>query len=92
MARASFHLEGDPDMNRISPACLIEHGRTLGAAADVDALFLSCTGVRTRQVIAPLEHLLGKPVLSSNQALAWEMLRLAGYDAPVEGRGTLLLL
>jgi maleate isomerase len=92
MARASFHLEGDPDMNRISPASLIEAGRALGSASDVDALFISCTGVRTRHVIAPLEHLLSKPVLSSNQALAWEMLRLSGYDAPVAGRGMLLLV
>ncbi len=92
LVRASFHLDGDPDMNRVSPASLIETGRALAADAGVDALFLSCTGIRTRHVIAPLEQLLGMPVLSSNQALAWEMLRVAGYDAPVPGRGMLLLL
>ena len=37
-----------------------------------------------------LEAALGKPVVSSNQALAWDCLRQAGCDATVEGFGRLL--
>jgi maleate isomerase len=35
------------------------------------------------------EALIGKPVTSSNHALAWHMLRLAGIDEAIEGFGRL---
>ncbi len=85
-------LDGDREMNRLAPGFLIEEGTRLVAGADVDALFISCTGVRTRQVIDPLERRIGIPVLSSNQSLAWDMLRLAGDDEQLKGRGRLLAL
>jgi maleate isomerase len=37
-----------------------------------------------------LEAKLGKPVTSSNHALAWHCLRLAGYTAPLKGFGRLM--
>lgn len=48
--------------------------------AQVDALFLSCTNLRTLDVIAPLEQAVGMPVLSSNLVLAWHM--MGGLGAP----------
>ncbi|WP_299624639.1 Asp/Glu racemase [uncultured Tateyamaria sp.] len=48
--------------------------------AEVDGLFLSCTNLRTLDVIAPLEAGLALPVLSSNLVLAWHM--LGGQGAP----------
>ena len=48
--------------------------------AQVDGLFLSCTNLRTLDVIAPLQDQLGLPVLSSNLVLAWHMLRLSGLN------------
>jgi maleate isomerase len=59
----------------------------LASGSDVDALFLSCTNLRTLDVIAPLEADLGMPVLSSNQVLAWHMGHLGGM--PVSGPGRL---
>lgn len=62
------------------------------AAADlvrdhaVDAIFLSCTNLRTLSVIAALERDLDMPVLSSNQVLAWHMGVLAGEPASGPGR------
>jgi maleate isomerase len=44
----------------------------------VDGLFLSCTNLRTLDVIASLEAALGRPVLSSNLVLAWHMLGARG--------------
>jgi maleate isomerase len=85
-------LDGDLEMNRLAPEFLIETGARLVAGADVDALFISCTGVRTRRVIDPLERRIGMPVLSSNQSLAWDLLRLAGDGELLEGRGRLLAL
>ena len=49
--------------------------------ADCDGLFLSCTNLRTLDVIEEMEARLGMPVLSSNQVLAWHLFRLAGSGA-----------
>lgn len=46
--------------------------------AEVDAVFLSCTNLRTFDVIEEIEAISGVPVISSNQALAWHLARLSG--------------
>ena len=46
--------------------------------AGVQAVFLSCTNLRTLDIIEDLESRLGMPVTSSNQTLAWHMARAAG--------------
>lgn len=49
------------------------------AAADgADAVFLACTNLPTVDVIAQLEHELGKPVLSATLASMWSALRHVG--------------
>lgn len=50
--------------------------------ADADAIFFSCTNLRTFDVIEELEKELGKPILSANQVTMWSMLRLAGLPLP----------
>lgn len=57
---------------------------------EVDALFVAGTGLRVSAVLGGLEAAIGKPVVTSNQALAWHSLRLAGYGRPVEGYGRLM--
>ena len=51
-------------------------------AAPCDAVFLSCTNLRSLPLIDGLEAELGMPVLSSNLALAWHMAQLAGLSLP----------
>jgi maleate cis-trans isomerase len=41
-------------------------------------------------MIEPLEALLGKPVVASNQATFWRCLELIGCTEPIAGFGTLL--
>ena len=41
---------------------------------DAEAIFVSCTNLRTYDVIEPLERLLGKPVLTANQLTIWACL------------------
>ncbi|XVH30863.1 aspartate/glutamate racemase family protein [Haloferacaceae archaeon DSL9] len=48
------------------------------SAADVDAVFVSCTNYRTLPVVERLEADLGVPVVTSNQATLWDLLRVAG--------------
>jgi maleate isomerase len=55
-----------------------------------DGLFFSCTGVETFPVLRALEEEIERPVVSSNQASLWAMLRSAGIRARVLGRGCLL--
>jgi maleate isomerase len=53
-----------------------------------EALFISCTNVPTYDLIEPLEHALGKPVLTANQVTMWAALRAMGREAV--GGGSLL--
>jgi maleate isomerase len=78
-------------MNRLSPEALIE--ATIATdTPDSEAVFISCTGLRTAPIISVLEQRLGKPVVTSNQALAWHALRLAGVTDRLEARGLLFAM
>ncbi len=88
-AKGSFKQPGDPEMCRITPQTIYQAGLELGSA-EVDGLFISCTALRVSPILNALEQALGKPVVSSNQALAWDCLRLAGCNEPVAGYGRLL--
>jgi len=57
---------------------------------EADALFISCTDLRTLDVLETLEFDLNKPVISSNQATMWLMLKKVGIEEPISGYGTLL--
>jgi maleate isomerase len=86
---ATCNIEHDSDMNRVSPASIHRIVREL-EGPDVDAYFICCTALRGNDVIERLERDLGKPVISSNQALAWHALRIAGYKDAVPNFGRLL--
>lgn len=53
------------------------------------AVLISCTNFRTLEIIEPLEAKLGKPVVTSNSASLWQMLRIAGDHAVIAGAGRL---
>ncbi len=53
-------------------------------------IFISCTNFRTIEVIASLERELGVPVISSNTATFWYMMRKMGVKRRLEGLGSLL--
>lgn len=55
-------------------------------STDAQAVFVSCTNLPTYDLIAPLEHDLGKPVLTANQLTVWAALRLAGSAAVGAGQ------
>ena len=57
---------------------------------DADAYFLSCTNIRVLSIIDELEHRLGAPVITSNQAMLWHCLRQSGINDAVRGYGQLL--
>ena len=53
------------------------------------ALFISCTGLRTVEVIEALEEDLGKPVLSANQVSIWHSLLISNIKPDLPGLGKL---
>ncbi|HEV2301319.1 MAG TPA: aspartate/glutamate racemase family protein [Stellaceae bacterium] len=61
-------------------------------AAAAQAVLLSGTGLPTLPVLEALEADLKKPVLSSNAAMMWHALRLAGVGEAIAGYGRLLRL
>ncbi|HKF74019.1 MAG TPA: Asp/Glu racemase [Stellaceae bacterium] len=87
--RASFKQPSDPAIARVPPEAIERAGVELGCRK-VDALFISCTALRCSSVIERIEHAIGKPVVTSNQALAWDCLRLAKCRTTVDGYGRLL--
>lgn len=74
----SFGEEVEARVARIDPTSIVDAARVLAGRSRLDGLFLSCTNLRTFGILADLEAELGLPVLSSNQVLAWHMMRLAG--------------
>ncbi len=80
---ASFEQIEDAVVARITPQSVHEAIVNICSRAAVDAVFVSCTSLRTADVISRAEQETGIPIISSNQALAWHMMRLAGLsDAP----------
>ena len=76
---ASFDVAEEARVARIDTASVIAAARSVvadGRDGAVDAVFLSCTNLRTLPAIAALD--LGVPVWSSNTVLAWHLGRLSG--------------
>ncbi len=58
---------------------------------EANGLFISCTNFRTIEVIDKLERELGVPVISSNTATFWDMMRKAGEKRRFKKYGNLFL-
>ena len=91
LATSSLGFENDHDIGRTSPERVYAQVRELDRP-EADAVFISCTNLRTVAVLQELEEDLAKPVVSANQASFWQGLRLAGVSEPVVGFGRLLQL
>lgn len=74
----SFNEEQDPIVATIDVDSIRAAIKDLLKQEKVDAVFISCTSVRFLESVAALEDEIGLPVITSNQAMAWHCLRLAG--------------
>lgn len=88
-ATLSFGEEIEARVARIDPDSISAAARALARQTKLDAIFLSCTNLRTLDIIDPLEADLGLAVLSSNQALAWHMAQIAGAKLSPDAPGQL---
>ena len=71
-------LADDRDMARVSRQTIVE-AAIAADGPDNEAIFLSCTAFPAVGAISEIEERTGKPVVTSNQASAWEMLRRGGF-------------
>ncbi len=91
-AFATFDKRDDRDAARIAPESVVEGVRALARSAALDAVFVSCTSLRLTEVVEAAEEEAGVAVTSSDHAMAWHCLRLAGVKDPVPGAGRLFQL
>lgn len=91
-ASASYEHADDNEVARIDAASIRASVLELGRSPDVDAVFVSCTSMRLAAQVAALEQAIGKPVISSNHAMAWHALRLAGVKDALPQWGRLYTL
>lgn len=76
----SFNEENDPTVARIDSKSISDAITYLKDKADVDMVFVSCTNVRLMDDVCNIEKATGVPVTSSNHAMAWHAMRLAGNN------------
>ncbi|WP_299881503.1 Asp/Glu racemase [uncultured Sulfitobacter sp.] len=88
-AVATFGQSDDFTVARITGDSILQAVRQIGARDDCEGVFVSCTSLRALQIIPQAEAAIGKPVISSNQALAWHMMRLSGLEAGPQNAGRL---
>jgi arylmalonate decarboxylase len=60
------------------------------ASSKADALVVSCGGLRTLEIIAPLEQTCHVPVVSSTPHALWAGMRLLGLHVKAPGYGQLI--
>ncbi len=89
-AFASFAQAEEVTVARITQLSLLEVICEMAEhSPQSEAIFVSCTNLRSLGIIAEAERRIGKPVLSSNLVLGWHMLHLAGAQAPQAAPGAL---
>ena len=77
------------EMYKVTPDFILEYAQSIDCPK-ADAIFISCGGLRSLEIVDALEQKVGKPVVASNQALFWDTIRRAGVDDKIEGYGQLL--
>jgi maleate isomerase len=82
-------IPGGVGMAGVSAECWYDEAISM-RHPDADAYFLSCTTIRSADVIEALEAELQRPVFTSNQVASWRALRDAGITDACPGFGRLL--
>lgn len=85
----SFNNPDDGEVARMSPLTTRDAAIELGRSKEVDGVFVACTSLRVAEIVEQVEQAIGKPLTSSNHAMAWHALRLAGVKDAVPGLGRL---
>lgn len=86
-----LNLTRNSDIDLVAPSFLKAYGHSVDRP-ESEAVFMCCGALRALDIAQSLEDQLGKPVITSNQAMMWDCLRLSGIDDELHGFGRLLAL
>jgi len=96
LTEAGFEIVGEKNLgltgagaySNVTPESWVE---TLDGLRNdrAEAYFVSCANVRAIESLERMESLLDRPVVTSNQVVIWQALRLAGLGDAVPGLGRL---
>lgn len=86
----ALRIAHDTDITRVSFDSMLSGAKRIVAKAPTDVLFMSCTNLRALDHLEALEKELGIPVVTSNQAMFWHAMKLAGKKLSMLGFGHLL--
>lgn len=89
IAEAGMGIDTNAEMGRLPAHTWVEFARK-HRDDRADVVLVSCTAIRSAEVIEEIERELQRPVLTSNQALVWHCLRSCGIRDAVHGFGRLL--
>ena len=93
LAIEGLQIVGVQEVFAVTPQTLTTLAdRVLARAPRAEGLFISCGGLRTRDVVEPLTARYGLPVTASSPAGFWDLMRVAGLDPAAEGFGHLFRL
>jgi maleate isomerase len=81
-------INTNAEMANLDPARLLDWA-TRSVDVSTAACLLSCTAIKSALVIAQLEKASGLPALTSDQSMAWHLLRSSGIDDRIDGYGRL---
>jgi maleate isomerase len=90
------HIEGlgcytDPEIAEVTPERIEALAERVNRP-EADIVFLSCTTLNVAGSIDRIEEVIGKPVVTSNQASAWALMRGLGIAPRPEQFGTLMTI
>jgi arylmalonate decarboxylase len=86
-----LEIEAIGDLNSVTPQQLIRFCSDVAAmASDADAMLISCGGLPTLEILAPVESRTGIPAVTSTPHALWAGARLLGVDSRMPGYGQLL--
>ncbi len=87
----SFNLNYDSEIAKVSLDSLFEQISKINLS-NVDGLFVSCTALKIVDIIHNVEKEFNTKVISSNQAIIWDCLRILKNKTEVVGYGKLFNL
>ncbi len=82
-AAITFGERIEANVARIAPRSVAAACREVARRRGVEGIFLSCTNLRTLDLVGSLQREFGRPVLGSNLALAWRMVSAALPDRDI---------
>ena len=84
----SFNLNYDSEIAQVSLDSLMDQISKINLS-QVEGLFVSCTALKIVDIIDKIENEFNTKVISSNQAIIWDCLRILKIDNDIIGYGNL---